>query len=246
MRALAAPHVHSAWSDDASWSLSDIADGFRRRGYRGVLLSEHSRAFVEADLGAYHAACAEASTPELLLVPGIEYNDPENLVHITVWGDVPFFGHTPQISDLLPRVSGAGGVSVLAHPWRRDAWKRFDPRWADHLTAVEVWNRKYDGLAPNRRALNLARQAGLAPFASLDFHTSRQFFPLGMELLLDDAEPVNPQSIYKALRNRAFEPRAFNRPARHFAGGPGLLALEAVEHSRRLVRKPLRGLRRER
>ncbi len=246
MRALAAPHVHSVWSDDASWSLADIADAFGKRGYRVVLLSEHSRAFAEADLGAYVQACAQASTPEVLLVPGIEYNDPENLVHITVWGDVPFFGHTPQISDLLPKVSGEGGVGVLAHPWRRDAWKRFEPEWAKHLTAVEVWNRKYDGLAPNRRALALARQSGLAPFASLDFHTSRQFFPLGMELLLDDSAPLSPQSVYQALRNRAFEPRAFRRSARAFAGGPALLALEAVEHTRRLARKPLRGLRRER
>jgi hypothetical protein len=242
---LAAPHVHSAWSDDASWSLGDIAAAFGKRGYQIVLLSEHSREFAESDLSSYHAACDEASTPEVLLVPGIEYNDPENLVHITVWGDVPFFGHTPQIGDLLAKVSAAGGFSVLAHPWRRDAWRRYESAWTPHLSAIEVWNRKYDGLAPNRLALAMARRAGVPPFVSLDFHTSRQFFPLGMALRIDDALPLNRQSVYQALRGGAFEPRAFNRPARFFMGGPIRPALEIVERTRRMVRGRLRNLRRE-
>ncbi|GIH10155.1 hypothetical protein Rhe02_82220 [Rhizocola hellebori] len=245
MNYLAAPHIHSAWSDDASWSLGDIAAGFGKRGYRIVLLSEHSRAFAEADLGAYHAACAEASTPEVLLVPGIEYNDPENLIHITVWGEVPFFGHTPQIGDLLAKVSAEGGVSVLAHPWRRDAWRRYESAWTPHLAAIEVWNRKYDGLAPNKQALAMARRLGVAPFVSLDFHTSRQFFPLGMSLHIDDGVPLSPHSVYQALRQGAFEPRAFNRSARFFMGGPARPALEIVERTRRLLRGRLRHLRRE-
>jgi hypothetical protein len=242
---LAAPHVHSAWSDDASWSLRDIAAAFGKRGYRVVLLSEHSRAFAEADLESYHAACAEASTPEVLLVPGIEYNDPQNLVHITVWGDVPFFGQTPQIAELLAKVSAEGGVSVLAHPWRRDAWREYDPSWTPHLTAIEVWNRKYDGLAPNRRALAMARQAGVAPFVSLDFHTSRQFFPLGMALRIEDGVPLSKHSVYDALRHGAFEPRALGRPGRFSMRGPALPALELVERTRRMARGRLRHLRRE-
>jgi predicted metal-dependent phosphoesterase TrpH len=243
---MAAPHIHSAWSDDASWSLGDIAAAFGERGYDVVLLCEHSREFNEADLASYFEACAEASTPEMLLVPGIEYNDPENLVHITVWGDVPFFGHTPQIADLLAEVNAEGGVSVLAHPWRRDAWQRYDSSWTPHLAAIEVWNRKYDGLAPNRRAIAMARKAGVAPFVSLDFHTSRQFFPLGMALRIDDSRPLSRESVYDALRSGAFEPRVFDRSARYFVGGPALPVLELVERSRRMARGRLRNLRRER
>ena len=132
----AAAHIHSARSDDGTWSLARIAREFATRGCRAVLLSEHCRGLSAADWEAYQTACAEASTPDLLLVPGIEYNDADNVVHVTVWGDVPFFGDSPDIGELLPKVVAAGGVSVLAHPWRRDAFRRIQPEWLQHFRAV--------------------------------------------------------------------------------------------------------------
>ena len=92
----------------------------------------------------------------------------------------------------------------------------------------------------------MARRAGVAPFVSLDFHTSRQFFPLGMALRIEDGVPLSKQSVYDALRRGAFEPRAFRRPGRFVMGGPALPALELVERTRRMARARLRHLRRER
>jgi len=234
----AAAHVHSEWSDDASWSLPDLAAAFGRRGYDVVLLCEHSRGFDPGQWDAYLSACAAASTERVLLVPGIEYNDADNVVHVPVWGDVPFFGAVPDIPELLAKAHAEDGVSVLAHPWRRDAWRRYDPSWAPHLTAVEVWNRKYDGIAPDRRAAALADRDGLRHFVSLDFHTGRQFFPLAMALEL----PGKPDraGVYAALRAGRFEALAFSRSALAFLRGPAAQAARLAEAARRAARR-LRG-----
>ena len=52
----AVAHVHSEWSDDASWPLSRIAATFSRRGYHVVLMSEHSRGFTAAKWDDYRQA----------------------------------------------------------------------------------------------------------------------------------------------------------------------------------------------
>jgi predicted metal-dependent phosphoesterase TrpH len=238
--------VHSEWSDDASWTLPEIAGAFGRRGYDVVLLSEHSRGFAASDWDAYRTACATASTPQVLLIPGIEYNDTDNVVHVPVWGDVPFFGQLPDIPELLAKAAAEDGISVLAHPWRKDAWRRYDPSWAPYLAAVEVWNRKYDGIAPSRRATEFARQEGLREFVALDFHTGRQFFPLAMALHLpgDEAAPIDRAGVHEALRTGDFSPMAFSRSALHFLNGPVLRAMELAELARRTAARSVRRLRR--
>lgn len=238
----AAAHVHSEWSHDASWSLPDIAAAFARRNYDVVLLSEHSVHFPPSEWDAYLAACAAASTPEVLLVPGIEYNDADNVVHVPVWGDLPFFGERPDIPELLAKVRAEDGVSVLAHPWRAQAWRRYDPAWAPYLTAVEVWNRKYNGVAPDRRAAALARRDGLREFVALDFHTARQFFPLAMALRVD-GDRLDLAGVHRALRAGAFEPLAFSRSALRFLAGPALRALELAELARRRTARAVRAVR---
>lgn len=193
-------HVHSKWSYDGKWSLPNIVQAFQRRRYRAVLMTEHDRGFSEERWAEYRQACAEASTPNLLIVPGIEYSDPENLVHILAWGPLPFLGENVPTGQLLPRVAEHGGLAVLAHPSRRNAWATFDPAWTPYLLGIEAWNRKTDGWAPSEPAARLLTATGLAAFAGLDFHSARQFFPLRMDLRVTS----NPgeTSMLEALRGR--------------------------------------------
>ena len=65
---------------------------------------------------------------------------------------------------------------------------------------MEIWNRKYDGWAPNRFAVEMARRERLGEFVSLDFHTRRQFFPLAMALRVDGDASPDPGAVYSALR----------------------------------------------
>jgi hypothetical protein len=237
----AAAHVHSSWSYDAEWSLQDIATAFRRRRYDVVLMSEHDREFDQQRWKDYQQACKAASTEDILLVPGIEYEDADNVVHTPVWGDsVPFLGASRPTLELLRAAHSEGAVAVLAHPWRRSAITRYQPSWAPFLSAVEIWNRKYDGLAPHQEARMLADREGLEPFVSLDFHTSRQFFPLAMSIELE--ETPSPISLVQAIRSGRSRPEFLGLSALRFTRGLEGAALRALEAARRTVRGPARRL----
>ena len=229
--------MHSEWSDDGSWTLGEIAATFTRLRYRVVLLSEHSREFTAVKWQEYVHACREASSHRLMLVPGIEYGDEDDVVHVPVWGDLPFFGDALPIGQLLPQVNEAGGAAIWAHPWRREAWRRFEPSWLGYLTAVEVWNRKYDGIAPSRQALALARREKLRAAVALDFHTRRQLFPLSLGLELDDSP--SEATVFAALAAGRFSPRAFGLPVAPLARGPGGSALRGLEQLRKTAARAL-------
>jgi hypothetical protein len=207
MEVRAACHVHSEWSYDGSWSLEDLSDKFRRRGCRVLMMTEHDRGFTPSRLQQYREACVRASSPKILVVPGIEYSDSSNRVHVLVWGSVPFLGEGLATSEMLEAVHAANGLAVLAHPSRRDAWGTFEPHWRDRLLGVEVWNRKYDGWAPSRTAPALVETAGAIPFVGLDFHSWRQSFPLSMAL--DIGRDVTEETVLNCLRSRRCYPLAF-------------------------------------
>jgi predicted metal-dependent phosphoesterase TrpH len=237
-----AAHVHSSWSYDAEWSLEDIARAFQRRRYDVVLMSEHDREFGQQRWEEYQKACVAASTDDILLIPGIEYEDADNVVHTPVWGqDVPFLGSGRPTLELLQLARAEGAVAVLAHPWRRNAISRYRCEWAPLLSAVEIWNRKYDGVAPHREIREFADREGFAPFVSLDFHTRRQFFPLAMSASL--AEHPSAVSLVDAIRDGHCRAEFLGVSALRFTGGLEGATLRALETARRGVRGSLRRLR---
>lgn len=234
-----AAHVHSSWSYDAEWSLQDIARAFRRRRYNVVLMSEHDRGFDQQRWMEYQQACLRASNDNILLIPGIEYEDADNVVHTPVWGEnVPFLGSGRPTLELLRLAQAEGAVAVLAHPWRRNAISRYRPEWAPLLSAVEVWNRKYDGVAPHREIKSFADREGLAPFVSLDFHTRAQFFPLAMSVSL--AGDASPTSLIEAIRGGRCHAEFLGLSALRFTAGLEGAALRALDTIRRGVRGSLR------
>jgi hypothetical protein len=232
-----AAHVHSSWSYDAQWSLPDIARAFRRHRYDAVLMAEHDRSFDEHKWAEYRLACQEASTDGILLVPGIEYEDPDGVVHIPVWGNqVPFLGAGRPTLEVLRCAREANAIAVLAHPWRRDAISRYQPEWAGLLSAIEIWNRKYDGVAPSRPLRQFADREGVDPFVSLDFHTRRQFFPLAMSITL--AAKPSTAALVEAIRKGHGRPEFLGVSALRCTEGVAGAALRALEIARRGVRRP--------
>jgi len=238
----AAAHVHSEWSYDAHWTLAELAAAFAKRGYDTILMAEHDRTFDESRWQEYRSACADASNDRITVVPGIEYEDAESVTHVPVWGADAFLGAGRPTLELLRAARDAGGFPVLAHLARRNAFARYAHEWAPLLGAVEVWNRHYDGVAPNLQAWELAEREGVQPFAALDFHTRRQFFPLG--LLVEVEGPTTPRSIADALDAGRFELRLQRLPLTRFRRGAPARAVQAGERLRRGARGPVRRLQR--
>ena len=229
----AAFHVHSEWSYDAKLPLSELSSLLGHQGYDAVFMCEHDRGFSPGRLREYVAACEEASAEGPLLIPGIEYADPEDLVHVPVWGPVPFLGEGVPTRQLLRTVAQHGGVSVFAHPVRRDAWQSIDPEWLKLFTGIEIWTRKWDGWAPNQRASQCAALHDLVGFGALDLHQPGQSFPLAMELEIDASLTVS--GCVEALRQGRCQARIHGLPVSPLTDGALGRTARAVESLRRPV-----------
>jgi|SRR5579863_5180361 len=227
----AACHVHSEWSYDGSWTLEELAEEFSGRGYQALMVTEHDRGFHEARRREHREACRRASNDRILVVPGIEYSDPTNTIHLLTWGNIPFIGADVDSDKTLAAVQAAGGIAVFAHPTRRNAWKQFKPEWKDKLLGIELWNRKTDGWAPSTEGRQLLETTGLAPFVGMDFHTSKQFFPLAT--VLNVAGQVSEASVLAAIKARQFHSEALSKPVEALGEGPKLKALQTAEFMRR-------------
>jgi hypothetical protein len=195
------------------------------------MMTEHDRGFTTERFEEYRHECAKVSSEEFLVIPGIEYSDAVNRVHILTWGPVPFLGESLPTDEMLKAVNAAQGIAVLAHPSRKDVWQSFTSQWTDKLLGIEVWNRKYDGWAPSTTAPDLLGQTGAIPFVGLDFHTDRQSFPLAMALDLRTA--VTEEAVLDCLRARRCEAYAFGAPLRRDLLRRALPMMRAAEKTRR-------------
>ena len=231
MEVPAACHIHSSWSYDGTFSLSDLSVKFSARGCRVLMMTEHDRGFSEAHFQRFREACANASSREILVMPGIEYSDAENRVHVLAWGLNSFLGENLPTAAMLEAAKAANGVTVLAHPTRRTAWSVFEPHWTELLLGIEAWNRKYDGWAPSTAAPALLNAGRLVPFVGLDFHTDRQLFPLMMAL--DIEGNITEASVVRCLRSRRCHARAFGQPLHGSALRVSKAALRVAEQGRR-------------
>ncbi len=229
IRAIA--HVHSEWSYDARWPLPRIARMARMMGCGVVLMSEHDRGFTETKWLDYREACRDSSIAGTVLIPGIEYSDPSNTVHILVWGSDHFLGEGLETTRLLEEVQRAGAVSVFAHPERRAAWQLPDLRWLNKITGIEVWNRKTDGFAPSQNAISLLKRQSVIPFVGMDFHRAKHLFPLFTRIQL--TEEVTEKAVVNAIRRGECHPEALGLGLSKFESGMVFKSLAQAERSRK-------------
>jgi|SRR3989338_1027111 len=240
MKIRVASHVHSEWSHDGKWPLSKIASYFKKGGWHCVLTSEHDESFNNDRWQSYREACIENSSDNFLIVPGIEYSDPQNIVHVLVWGNIPFFGAGRETEELLREVKEFQGVAVLAHPSRRQAWQKYRSQWTPFLSGVEQWNRKVDGVAPSQEAISLIKQnPGLLPFVGLDFHRANQLFPLSMALQLNGK--LREDALLDLLREKKGRAKLSGVSIDYLSKGAFYKAVNGMEYFRQYLRKIVKG-----
>lgn len=230
-----APHVHSSFSDDSEWRLERLAAVLRRAGFHGALVCDHDRELDDATWERVIDACDRVGDETgFLLVPGVEYQDRDHVVHLPLFGRAPFQGRSPDISEVVATARTRRSAAVFAHPARREAWSRFDPQWADDLAGIEVWNRKYDGAAPNLWAARTAREHRLLPTVALDWHGPRQLFPLALRVT-DPGIGTNAwrgDRVLDAILSRRARATAFGLPVETFSRGALSAATRGMESAR--------------
>jgi hypothetical protein len=176
-------HAHSDWSHDGSLHLSAWIEIGRDLCCTHVLLTEHEETGWSANrYAAYRRACERASTADVTLVPGLEYN--QNGFHVLCYG----LGALPQrpstASELAAAVHAQDCILCLAHPGKY-RWN-IPTALLRSVDAVEIWNSKwiYDGaLGPHPSTLKLA--AGKAVMVGQDVHKLKHLSSLFIDTPTD-------------------------------------------------------------
>lgn len=148
-------HVHSIYSYDGKHSLEEIAQYGVKRGYSFMCMSEHSDTLNEEIMVKYVKECQIVSTPDCLIIPGIEFTC-ENDLHLIGLG-VQHFTESKVPLEVAEFIHQQGGVSIVAHPSRYNYQIPLD--LAGIVNGIEVWNAAYDGrFVPNDKSLNLIKE----------------------------------------------------------------------------------------
>lgn len=230
-------HAHSCWSYDGRWTLENIARLYSKLGVHAVMMSEHDTGFKPDRFGDYAEECARASTSRCVLVPGIEYSSPDNDIHVLAWGLDTFLGEHRPVLDTLHDIKARGGVAILAHPARRQAWKKVEQTWIEQLDGIEIWNRKTDGISWGEEAVKIACASGLPAYVGHDFHRARQLWPLYQQFRLASSTTAHNvgHALVTAIRRREGTPLAFGRAVVDENGAPRLHLPPTFEGVRRRI-----------
>jgi len=165
-------HVHSNYSYDGQHSIHEIAQLGRERGYSFIGMTEHSDTLDKEKVALYVEECRKVSSPECLIIPGIEFSCDNNL-HLIGLG-VRHYTDSKNPLEVSAFIQQEGGVAIIAHPKRYNY--HIPSELAAALDGIEVWNACYDGrFVPNDRSLNLLknfrkRKGSLLAFGGQDLH----------------------------------------------------------------------------
>ncbi len=244
-------HVHSSFSHDGRDTLEALRDVSRARGIGFVGLTDHAEDFDAALFGRYLGQCAALSTPQLLLIPGLEFRFVGYPgLHLLAFGLTRWIAPaTPEEFVALTR--DGCGLTMVAHPVLPDYRVPWEVRGA--IDALEVWNAAYNTrYLPDPRAIRLLaemRQSRpeIVGIAGLDQHDSRN--DRETRVLLDRASDdplaeLRAGRFLNAGRTMRFSPHPDWGPGRLALLSTMRLGLDLVERTQERVVRAIRRARR--
>lgn len=177
-------HAHSIWSYDSKLTLANWVKLAHQLSLSAVLLSEHEETgWTPKRYADYVAACHAASTKDVKLIPGIEFN--QDGFHLLCYGLRYFPLRPSSITQLADAVRAQGCWLCLAHPGKYQ-W-RYPHSLLQVVDGVEVWNSKwiYDGtVGPHPRSVKLAQ--GKVLLVGQDVHRLKHLSALYIETATAD------------------------------------------------------------
>jgi len=203
--ALSIAHAHTTWSYDGTLTLDDWRELARRHSIDAVLFADHEQdGWSPTRYAEYTAACAAASTSDVRLIPGIEFD--QEGYHLLCYGlrEWPTRPSTPHA--LADAAHEQGCLLCLAHPGRY-SWT-YPQMILDAVDAVEVWNSSWvaDGLVgPHPRSLAMAR--GRAMIVGQDVHKRKHLSKVYLETPTHDVIADLRGGRYRfVFANRCWKP----------------------------------------
>ena len=145
----------------------------RGRGLDGVALTEHLQGWPPEELKALRASSGDSS---FVVLAGLEVATRSGDGNT---GDLLVFGvrHLPpqpcSIDEVCRIAHQQGGIVIAPHPFA-GLQGIGDEVYSSRIDGLEVYNFRYGGPEPSRRAERAWRQLGLAGIASSDAHDLRE------------------------------------------------------------------------
>jgi len=238
MRVKGILHVHSRHSFDGQHSLEEIAEFARGKGYGFVCVTEHSDTLTEQLTREMVAHCHAVSTPDCLILPGIEFTCDNNL-HVLGLGIEKW---TPEKRpyEVATFIREHGGIGVVAHPRRY----KYDipPELRSVVQGIEIWNAGYDGrFVPNKRSLHLLMRwrndnPALWAYGGQDLHSITDKWHVEVTV---DCDRLEKACVLRALRDGNFvvENPLFSVKAQILPGPMALLHLSMLGACYSLLRR---------
>ena len=166
-------HTHTLpWSDDSNLELPELIHQAKQAGLDGICLTEHDW-FWDKD-----ALVKMSQEHDFLILPGVETNTDDG--HFLVFGVEEYNFGMWRTENLRYVVNEAGGVMILAHPYRRQYHIGEDIHAAveqccqkpffRHVDLIEVLNGRASEMQ-NKFAQELCRKLNLKGIGSSDAHS---------------------------------------------------------------------------
>ena len=245
-------HLHSRYSYDGQLSLQEIVPLLKKKGVSFALMTEHAYHRIEkrflstSEFSRFIQDCQSQSSPDFLLIPGLEFACHNNQVHIVGTPlQQPFSLESLDKPDkILEAIRREGGLAILVHPFFGSAYRRLKKEEFLCLDGFEIWNYGYQGLqgpslveylkfsdwlktlCPDSRAL-----------VGMDLHHAGGIAELYIELEL---EALKPELIFQKIRERSYRLAALQRnfsPQGELRGLLSHLATREVARIKRIFRR---------
>lgn len=165
-------HCHSSLSHDSDIDLEELVRLLKSKGFSFAALTEHSRDVTEMSYSALLDKCKELSSPEFVVIPGLEIRVSGNM-EIAAIGVDGIIDEFNSIDWTIIEIHRLNGFAVFVHPHKYNNFN-YSLYYYD---AIEFMNGKLDGyLAPSishfrhvRRYLN--NNKAIFCIAGLDIHS---------------------------------------------------------------------------
>lgn len=237
-------HVHSTVSYDGAHTLEDLVLRARRLKWDFIGMTEHAETLDEEVVRRFVQECRRLSTPEFLVIPGIEFPCSQTL-HILGLG-VERLTRAKEPVEVARFIRDQGGLAIIAHPSR--AHYRIPPGLESGIDGIEIWNARYDGwFVPNDRSIALWRRlqnakTSLIPVGGQDLHAVT---PHGHVRVTISCDGLDQTTVLRALRAGRFviSNRYLRLRPASLSGGLGLSSIACSRRAylmARAIAKPIR------
>jgi hypothetical protein len=170
-------HLHTVWSHDGRDTLETVHAFARERGIAFVGITDHAEDFDRPRFERFAAECRRVSTPEVHLIPGLEYRFAGySGLHLLALG-LRRWMDPPNPAAFAAEAPQAAAFTIMAHPLLPRY--RMPDEVAATIDAIEVWNASYNTrFLPDPRAVRLLaavrrRRPDVVGVAGLDQHDAR-------------------------------------------------------------------------